>query len=62
MSGVGNLRVWKFIQHSNTYVLDSPRLCIEDLNMEEWITLSIYVKCGQIFAAYDNNVNVYIFT
>lgn len=44
----------------NTYVLDEPRLRISDLNIDDWVTLSVYVKCGQIYAAYDNHVNVNI--
>ena len=58
VSGVGNIRIWTFIQQKNTFVLDSPRLCISDLNVDDWVTISVYVKCGQIYAAYDNNVSV----
>lgn len=58
VAGVGNIRIWTFVEHKNNYVLDVPRLCISDLNIDDWISLSVYLKCGQIYAAYDNNVNV----
>jgi hypothetical protein len=58
VGGVGNIRIWKFVAHGNTYELDAPRLCISDLNSDEWVTLSVYAKSGQIYASYDNNVNV----
>jgi hypothetical protein len=58
VGGVGNIRIWTFVAHGNTYELDTPRLCISDLNSDEWVTLSQYVKSGQIYASYDNNVNV----
>jgi hypothetical protein len=58
VAGVGNIRIWKFTELRNSYVLDSPRLCISDLNNEDWVTISVYVKTGQLYASYDNNVNV----
>jgi hypothetical protein len=55
VSGVGGFRIWTFIQEKS---LHSTRIIVEDLNADEWVTKTYYLQCGQIYAVYDNNVNV----
>ncbi|KAJ3153369.1 WD repeat-containing protein 87 [Irineochytrium annulatum] len=59
--GVGNIRVWSFSKSSMIgYQFSGPRLIIDDLATEEWVTHTLcYQKTNRLYAACENNVLVY---
>ncbi|KNC99867.1 uncharacterized protein SPPG_05240 [Spizellomyces punctatus DAOM BR117] len=62
--GVGNIRIWKFKRIADgsrlAYGFDTPRLAIEDLGVEDWVSHTIYQKpSNRIYAALGNRIHIY---
>ncbi|TPX65187.1 hypothetical protein SpCBS45565_g05356 [Spizellomyces sp. 'palustris'] len=61
--GVGNIRIWKFKRIADgrlAYGFDTPRLAIEDLGVEDWVSHTIYQKASnRIYAAMGNRIHIY---
>ncbi|KAI8621898.1 hypothetical protein BC830DRAFT_1214475 [Chytriomyces sp. MP71] len=58
--GVGNIRIWTFSKSKGTYRLLGPRLVIDDLATEEWISHTVVNKqLNRLIAACDCDILVY---
>jgi WD40 repeat protein len=64
--GVGNIRVWRIsklpdpIRDRSIYVLNGPRLVIEDLGADEWVTVTLcHQASNRLYTAVDTGVFSY---
>ncbi|KAJ3215458.1 WD repeat-containing protein 87 [Dinochytrium kinnereticum] len=59
--GVGNIRIWSFTKTSMVaYQFSGPRLIIDDLATDEWVTHTMYHrKNNRLYAACENHIMIY---
>ncbi|KAI8848626.1 hypothetical protein BC829DRAFT_417412 [Chytridium lagenaria] len=59
--GVGNIRIWTFTKTSMVaYQFSGPRLVIDDLATDEWVTHTIYHrKNNRLYVACENHIMIY---